>query len=492
MLAHPLAIFALVAGFANAQSSVTSSAASAAASVVVPTTVTSSGVAVVTSATSSIDTAGLTLTPKGDAPSSYSIPDATAITMNMPTQSTIGLDTTYPGGTKPTAVANAPVIPSSFPAPASYPALDKVPPINSTEVQGWLSKLDLSDVPNYSTTTGACFDSPEAVKDTSRCWWTCGGCTRSTDIVECPNKYDWGLSYDDGPSPYTPILLDYLNEHDLTTTFFVVGSRVISRPEMLVSEYVSGHQISVHTWSHPYLTNLTNEQIVAELGWTMKAIRETIGVTPNTFRPPYGDIDDRVRAVAAKMGLTPVMWSGTEFDTTDWNIPGGRATGVSSLSKFRTILQTAESMNTGFIVLSHDLYQQTVDLAVGYMIPQALEQGKWKLKSISDCLGWSAGNAYIETSDNRTVINNQNGKAGTSFPVAQGASATGSSSSSNSGSSGASQSGMSTSSRASASGSGASAAASPSSKSGALGIKDIATNGVLALAGVAAVATWLF
>lgn len=413
--------------------------------------------------------------------------------MNMPTQSTIALAQTYPGGTKPTAISNAPSIPSSFPAPASYPPLDKVPDVNSPEVQGWLAKLDLSDVPNYSTTTGACFDSPEAVKETSRCWWTCGGCTRSTDIVECPNKYDWGLSYDDGPSPYTPILLDYLNEKNLTTTFFVVGSRVISRPEMLVSEYVSGHQISVHTWSHPYLTNLTNEQIVAELGWTMKSIKDTIGVTPNTFRPPYGDIDDRVRAVAAKMGLTPVMWSGVEFDTTDWNIPGGRATGVSSLSKFRSILQTAESMNTGFIVLSHDLYQQTVDLAVGYMIPQALDQAKWNLKSISDCLGWNKGNSYIETSDNTTVIDNKNGTAGTSFPVSHGAAVTGAATSGGASSASASQSGMSASTtRASSAGSAATAAASATKASGALGFKDIATNGVLALAGVAAAITFLF
>lgn len=32
---------------------------------------------------------------------------------------------------------------------------------------------------------------------------------RSTDITVCPDKLDWGLSYDDGPSPYTPLLLDY-------------------------------------------------------------------------------------------------------------------------------------------------------------------------------------------------------------------------------------------------------------------------------------------
>ena len=213
-----------------------------------------------------------------------------------------------------------------------------------------------------------------------------------------------------------------VNANDLKTTFFVVGSRVLSRPEMVVSEYMSGHQISVHTWSHPYLTNLTNEQIVAELGWTMKVIKETIGVTPRTFRPPYGDIDDRVRAIAAKMGLTPIIWTtanGVIFDTDDWNIPGGRANGVSSLARFETILDTAEQLDTGFIVLQHDLYQSTVDLAVGYVLPMALnESSPYTLKSLSQCLGWDESEAYIETSSNDTTISNPAAQSGgTSFPV---------------------------------------------------------------------------
>ena len=33
-------------------------------------------------------------------------------------------------------------------------------------------------------------------------------------------------------------------------TFFVVGSRVIERPAVLIEEYMAGHEISVHTWSH--------------------------------------------------------------------------------------------------------------------------------------------------------------------------------------------------------------------------------------------------
>ena len=41
---------------------------------------------------------------------------------------------------------------------------------------------------------------------------------------------------------------------------------------------------------HKPLTSLTNAQIVAELGWTRKAIKHVLGVTPTTMRPPYGDI----------------------------------------------------------------------------------------------------------------------------------------------------------------------------------------------------------
>lgn len=53
---------------------------------------------------------------------------------------------------------------------------------------------------------------------------------------------------------------------------------------------MTGHEISVHTWSHRHLTSLTNAQIVAELGWTRRAIKTVLGVTPTTMRPPYGDI----------------------------------------------------------------------------------------------------------------------------------------------------------------------------------------------------------
>ena len=111
----------------------------------------------------------------------------------MPLATTVPLDSTYPAGSSPTGVAGAPSIPSSFPIVAQYPTLDKIPPTDSDQVKQWLSELDLSDVPNYGQTTGACFDSVQAASEKDRCWWTCGGCSeysrhglnRGCDVQRC-------------------------------------------------------------------------------------------------------------------------------------------------------------------------------------------------------------------------------------------------------------------------------------------------------------------
>jgi peptidoglycan/xylan/chitin deacetylase (PgdA/CDA1 family) len=215
------------------------------------------------------------------------------------------------------------------------------------------------------------------------------------------------LSYDDGPSPDTPRLLDYLSSQNLKSTFFIVGSRAISRQDILQAEYMLGHQLSVHTWSHPSLTTLTNEQVIAELGWTAKIIKDVTGVTPNTFRPPYGDIDDRVRAIGIAMGFTPVIWTSynnSNFDTNDWHIAAGSVSASGVIAAFENILVEAADLTTGFIVLAHDLYQQSVDLATGYILPDALARTNpsFNIVSIIECLGQPLSNAYKETNNNST------------------------------------------------------------------------------------------
>lgn len=68
-----------------------------------------------------------------------------------------------------------------------------------------MKELEGFDIPNIPPTKdGTCSGDPAAAAEASRRgWWTCGGWTRSTDAVACPNKLDWGVTFDDGPSPYS-------------------------------------------------------------------------------------------------------------------------------------------------------------------------------------------------------------------------------------------------------------------------------------------------
>jgi Polysaccharide deacetylase len=116
-----------------------------------------------------------------------------------------------------------------------------------------------------------------AAGSSGHCWRTCGGCLGESDITQCKDQWEWGHTYDDGPGLYTNKLLTYLNTlapitdipsgvaPGVKATFFVVGARVISRPEIVVYEYMNNHEISIHTWSHTALMTLADEQVSLSL-----------------------------------------------------------------------------------------------------------------------------------------------------------------------------------------------------------------------------------
>ncbi|KZV81925.1 carbohydrate esterase family 4 protein [Exidia glandulosa HHB12029] len=339
----------------------------------------------------------------------------------MPSQ-TVMAPSAVAAGSKPTGFPNAPAMPDisswkSLPV-SRYPFLDHPPPTDSPEVKQWISEVaasgigipDIAPFKEGDANTGMC-DVPEnkaRIGNDTECWWTCGHCARATDITTCNEKLTWGSSFDDGPAPYTPDLLQFLGGKKLTTTFFVVGSRVVDKPDYLQAMYAAGHQIAVHTWSHWSLTTQTTEEIIAELGWSKKIIKDAIGVTPKYMRPPFGDIDDRVRAISMAMGLTPIIWttpSQTEsFDTFDWSVQEGSQTAEGALAKFNAMLDSATKIDTGFIVLEHDIFESEVSLAMGYFLPAALaHKPAFKIQSIRECIGMPVADVYAETASSKAL-----------------------------------------------------------------------------------------
>ncbi|KAI8897593.1 hypothetical protein BC833DRAFT_509743, partial [Globomyces pollinis-pini] len=194
------------------------------------------------------------------------------------------------------------------------------------------------------------------------CAWSCGGCIRDDVVNTCPSEKQWGITFDDGPSRFTPDLLDYLLEHNIKATFFCIGSRVVEFGPTVLRAFQEGHQIGVHTWSHRALTTLTNDQIIAELEYTAMAITQVIGTRPIWIRPPFGDMDDRVRAIATAMGFKIAIW---DFDSGDFSMAyNANFYGPNVLENlFRDRAVQQESRSSGLISLQHDLYENTAKRA---------------------------------------------------------------------------------------------------------------------------------
>ncbi|KAJ3178501.1 chitin deacetylase [Geranomyces variabilis] len=161
----------------------------------------------------------------------------------------------------------------------------------------------------------------------ANCFWPTNQCHTPSlttykylqpDVVACIDQSTLGLNYDDGPSgptgqpsqgnETTLALGQKLQSMNLTATFFVTGGSSFYNPDALQALYAEGHELAVHTWTHAPMTSLTNQQIVAEILYTEAFIYALVGQRPRYFRPPYGDVDNRVRAIIGALGYESVMW----------------------------------------------------------------------------------------------------------------------------------------------------------------------------------------
>ncbi|KAJ3007834.1 UNVERIFIED_CONTAM: chitin deacetylase [Siphonaria sp. JEL0065] len=171
-----------------------------------------------------------------------------------------------------------------------------------------------------------------------------------TDITSCyPGETNvWGVTFDDGPGVDTGVVLNYFSGKGMYATFWVIGANILGLPDTLAATYAADHSIGTHTWSHPDLTSLSADQVVAELVYGARALfYEVTGMAPKYFRPPYGSLSDNVRNIAAGLGLHAVTWS---QDSADWSYTGNMGNVPAAFQNW---------MNQGLdakISLEHDYY----------------------------------------------------------------------------------------------------------------------------------------
>jgi chitin deacetylase len=133
------------------------------------------------------------------------------------------------------------------------------------------------------------------------------------------------LTFDDGPGPATPRLLDVLAGRGVRATFFLLGRNLERAWEVAVRMAREGHVLGNHTFSHARPDAIAGAQLVDEIARTdvlLGDVWREAGVPPLApipVRLPYGPAAGDPRLVAlASIGRTHTHWTG---DFGDWSDP---------------------------------------------------------------------------------------------------------------------------------------------------------------------------
>jgi peptidoglycan/xylan/chitin deacetylase (PgdA/CDA1 family) len=190
---------------------------------------------------------------------------------------------------------------------------------------------------------------------------------RPTHIDGQPVIY---LTFDDGPTKYTPRFVESLTRYNARGTFFVLGLQVDGAPHIAGQAAEAGNYLANHTYNHPYLTWLGQAQFNSEILSTQDAIqRATNGqdqerTKPLCLRPPYRAKNANTYAYAAALGYELVLW---DIDPQDWRQPGANQIANHVISY----------AYPGAIVLMHDGggYREQSVAALELVLQSLSEQG---------------------------------------------------------------------------------------------------------------------
>jgi polysaccharide deacetylase family sporulation protein PdaB len=189
--------------------------------------------------------------------------------------------------------------------------------------------------------------------------------------VDTPEK-KIAISFDAAwGADYTEDLLKILKNYDVKTTFFLVGFWVDKYPDVVKRIDEEGHEIGNHSSKHPHMSQLSKEQIIAELSGTSKKIESITNKKVALFRPPFGDYNNRLIETSREMGLQVIQW---DVDSLDYKDYGTDAIVKRVLSKVKN----------GSIVLFHNNATYTKDALP--IILENLRKEEYEIVPVSELI----------------------------------------------------------------------------------------------------------
>ncbi|NUT33972.1 MAG: polysaccharide deacetylase family protein [Hamadaea sp.] len=188
------------------------------------------------------------------------------------------------------------------------------------------------------------------------------------------------LTFDDGPDPeHTPRVLDALERHGATATFFVLMTRVRRHPDLVRDLLDRGHEIGLHGLDHTRLTRLSPTEAGRRTAQGRDELQQHIQREVRWFRAPYGALLPGHWRAVRRTGLTPVNWGPTPAD---WR----------ELPEEQLAADGMRGCERGSIMLAHDATAGADDGVPDDPPPPAIDRGKLTdllLEGIA-ARGWSS------------------------------------------------------------------------------------------------------
>lgn len=164
------------------------------------------------------------------------------------------------------------------------------------------------------------------------------------------------LTFDDGPTEFTPKFLDVLKEKNIKATFFCIGKQIEKYPETFQRIIAEGHTIGNHTFSHSNNTGfLSTSDMIDEIEKCDEAMMKFGNVKTNLYRPPFGVTNPNIAKAIKKTQKESIGWNVRSLDTV-----------IDDEKKI--LKRIKKNLKKGSIILLHDTSEKTYNVLVELLL----------------------------------------------------------------------------------------------------------------------------
>ncbi len=154
------------------------------------------------------------------------------------------------------------------------------------------------------------------------------------------------FTFDDGPNNENTLeILNYLESHNMSATFFMIGNKMVNQKDIIKKIYNSNSEIGYHSYDHSLFTKNSNKKIEGDFNKTNEIYYKITGDYLSLVRPPYGAFTKNTLKI---LNTSFILW---DKDTHDWKYK-------DSDFIVNYVLENAKDKD---IILFHDSYKTTVD-----------------------------------------------------------------------------------------------------------------------------------